>query len=117
MILPDLAITETIDEVIVYHADGLQVGIYDGRTNKTESATLQVLAEGIGFERSRRNLSHGLPEVKRIMSEPQTPKVDAVVIGAGFGGIYMLHTLRNELGLKALRLRRGRRSRRHLALE
>src|SRR5262249_15473995 len=33
------------------------------------------------------------------MSEPQTPEVDAVVIGAGFGGIYMLHKLRNGLGL------------------
>ena len=28
------------------------------------------------------------------MSDPQTPNVDAVVIGAGFGGIYMLHKLR-----------------------
>src|SRR5215831_11678498 len=34
------------------------------------------------------------------MSEPQTPEVDAVVIGAGFGGIYMLHKLRDGLGLK-----------------
>ena len=34
------------------------------------------------------------------MSDPQTPNVDAVVIGAGFGGIYMLHKLRNGLGLK-----------------
>jgi len=34
------------------------------------------------------------------MRDPQTPNVDAVVIGAGFGGIYMLHKLRNGLGLK-----------------
>ncbi len=34
------------------------------------------------------------------MSNPQTWNVDAVVIGAGFGGIYMLHKLRNGLGLK-----------------
>ena len=34
------------------------------------------------------------------MSDPQTLNVDAVVIGAGFGGIYMLHRLRNGLGLK-----------------
>jgi len=26
-------------------------------------------------------------------------ELDAVVVGAGFGGIYMLHKLRNELGL------------------
>ena len=34
------------------------------------------------------------------MSGPETPNVDAVVIGAGFGGIYMLHKLRDGLGLK-----------------
>ena len=34
------------------------------------------------------------------MSDTQTLSVDAVVIGAGFGGIYMLHKLRNGLGLK-----------------
>ena len=62
--LPDLAITETIDKVIVYHADGLHVGIYDRRTNETEPATLKVLAEGIRFDRSRRNLSRSVHDVK-----------------------------------------------------
>jgi len=32
---------------------------------------------------------------------------DAVVIGAGFGGIYMLHKLRNELGLKTQAFEKG----------
>jgi hypothetical protein len=45
----DLPITETIDEVIVYHSNGLHVGIHYGRTNETESAMLEVLAECIGF--------------------------------------------------------------------
>ena len=31
-----------------------------------------------------------------------TTEFDAVVVGAGFGGIYMLHKLRNELGLDAV---------------
>jgi cyclohexanone monooxygenase len=31
--------------------------------------------------------------------EDTTTDLDAVVVGAGFGGIYMLHKLRNELGL------------------
>ena len=44
-------------------------------------------------------------------------KLDAVVVGAGFGGIYMLHKLRNELGLDAVGHRQGRRRRRHLVLE
>ena len=32
-------------------------------------------------------------------STTPTAEFDAVVVGAGFGGIYMLHKLRNELGL------------------
>src|SRR6266404_1335435 len=47
--LPDLTITETIDEVIVYHADGLHMSVHDRRTNETESAMLEVPAECIGF--------------------------------------------------------------------
>lgn len=41
------------------------------------------------------------------MSTTPTPDVDAVVIGAGFGGIYMLHTLRNELGLTVTAFEKG----------
>jgi len=63
-ILPDLAITKTMDEVIVYHSNRPHVGIHDRRSNETESATLKVLAERIGFDRSRRNLSHELLPVK-----------------------------------------------------
>ena len=36
-----------------------------------------------------------------------TPDVDAIVIGAGFGGIYMLHKLRNELGLTVQGFEKG----------
>jgi cyclohexanone monooxygenase len=31
-----------------------------------------------------------------------TRRLDALVVGAGFGGIYMLHKLRNDLGLDAV---------------
>ena len=41
------------------------------------------------------------------MSTPRTPDVDAIVIGAGFGGIYMLHKLRDELGLTVKTLEKG----------
>jgi cation diffusion facilitator CzcD-associated flavoprotein CzcO len=37
----------------------------------------------------------------------RTPDVDAIVIGAGFGGIYMLHKLRNELGLTVQGFEKG----------
>src|SRR5438105_4207923 len=74
-ILPELPITETIDEVIVYHSNGLHVGIHGRRTNETESATLKVLAERIGLDRSRGNLSHDLPPVKRWLSVNETPAI------------------------------------------
>jgi cyclohexanone monooxygenase len=41
------------------------------------------------------------------MSTTRTPDVDAIVIGAGFGGIYMLHKLRNELGLTVKAFEKG----------
>jgi cyclohexanone monooxygenase len=37
----------------------------------------------------------------------RTPDLDAVVIGAGFGGIYMLHTLRDTLGLTVKAFEKG----------
>jgi cyclohexanone monooxygenase len=41
------------------------------------------------------------------MSTARTPDVDAIIIGAGFGGIYMLHKLRNELGLSVKAFEKG----------
>ncbi|MBP2364578.1 flavin-containing monooxygenase [Pseudonocardia parietis] len=41
------------------------------------------------------------------MSTIRTADVDAIVIGAGFGGIYMLHKLRNELGLTVQGFEKG----------
>src|SRR5437773_10655844 len=71
-ILLELPITETIDEMIVYHSNGLHVGIHDRRTNETESATLKDLAEQFGFTRSRRDLSHDLPPAKLWLSVNET---------------------------------------------
>src|SRR5690606_9079656 len=41
------------------------------------------------------------------MSTTQTPDLDAIVIGGGFGGIYMLHKLRNDLGLSVRVFEKG----------
>src|ERR1700747_1452181 len=107
--LPDLAITETIDEVIVYHSNGLHVSIHDRRTNETEPPTLKVLAERIGFDRSRGNLSHDLPPVKLWLSVNETPAigVEASKLFLDFekracvadGGLD-LHTVANDLRIK-----------------
>src|SRR6266446_4147019 len=105
-ILPDLPITETIDEVIVYHSNGLHVGIHDRRTNETESAMLEVLAERIGFDRGCRDLSDDLPPVKLWLSVNETPAigVEASELFLDFEkracvahGCLNLHTVANDL--------------------
>ena len=35
------------------------------------------------------------------MTADDQPELDAVVVGAGFSGLYMLHRLRDTLGLRA----------------
>src|SRR6266403_4698285 len=106
---PDLPITETIDEVIVYHADRLHVGIHDRRPHETESAMLKVLAERVGYERSRRNLSHDLPSVELWPSVNEAPAigVEASELFLDFekgarvahGGLD-LHAVANDLGIQ-----------------
>ena len=41
------------------------------------------------------------------MNDTKTADFDAIVIGTGFGGIYMLHKLRNELGLTTRAFEKG----------
>ena len=40
-------------------------------------------------------------EIREAGAEPATADFDAVIVGAGFSGLYMLHSLRNELGFSA----------------
>ncbi len=42
-----LSITKTIGRMVVDHADGLHVGIYDDRADEAEASLLQVFAEGL----------------------------------------------------------------------
>src|SRR6266404_1785041 len=60
---PNLSISETVDEVIVHHANRLHVRIDDGRTNEAESPMFEVLAKRVRFTGGSRNLSHCLPPV------------------------------------------------------
>lgn len=41
------------------------------------------------------------------LNQAAYPPYDAIVVGAGFGGLYLLHKLRHELGLRVLCLERG----------
>ena len=38
---------------------------------------------------------------KTEMTRTTAPELDAVIVGAGFAGLYMLHLLRDKQGLKA----------------
>src|SRR5258707_15836805 len=75
LILPDLPITKTIDEVIVHHSNRLHVRINDSRADEAKSAVLEVLAECFRFGRSRRNLPRSLPVVKLGPSLDKTPAI------------------------------------------
>src|SRR5882672_9658206 len=80
LILSDLPITETLDEVIVHHSNRLHVRIDDRRADEAESPVLEVLAECVGFGRSRRNLSYRLPSVKLGPPADKTPAVGVKVL-------------------------------------
>ena len=60
-----------------------------------------------------------MDEVTMDLPPSQTTELDALVIGAGFAGLYQLLCLRDRLGLsvKALEAGGGRRCRWHLVLE
>src|SRR5258705_11583925 len=79
LLLPDLPIAETIDDVIVHHSNRLHVRINDRRANEAESAELEVLAECVGFGRSRWNLPRSLPMVKLGPPADETPAVGVEV--------------------------------------
>ena len=57
-----------------------------------------------------------MPEPTPRPAETQDKVLDALIIGAGFSGLYQLHCLRDRLGLRR-RCWRPARRRRHLVLE
>src|SRR6267378_1056832 len=79
LLLPDLPIAETIDDVIVHHSNRLHVRINDRRANEAESPELEVLAECVGFGRSRWNLPRSLPVVRLGSAADETPTVGVEV--------------------------------------
>src|ERR1700682_2199980 len=72
---PNLSISETLDEVIVHHADCLHVRINDGRTNEAESPLFEILAKRVRFSRGSWNLPHCLPPVEFGSSIDEPPAI------------------------------------------
>jgi hypothetical protein len=54
MTIGNFAFAKAIDDVIVDHPGGLHVGVANRRTDKFESALLQVFAQRIRFRAGRR---------------------------------------------------------------
>src|SRR5713101_6004011 len=71
----NLSISETVDEVIVQHANGLHMRIYNGGTDEAESPALEILAERVGLGGRRRNLPHLLPSIDLGASIDEPPAI------------------------------------------
>ena len=54
---------KTVQYMVVHHPRGLHVRVDDGRTHKTESPPLQILADGVRKRRPRRIILQGPPPV------------------------------------------------------
>ena len=65
----------------------------------------------------RRYVSETLGGRAKLIRVTPSTDLDAVIVGAGFSGLYMLHRLRDDLGPVGSRLRDGRRRRRDVVLE
>src|SRR2546422_7477550 len=77
----DLPVTKPMDELIVYHSGRLHVRINDRRADEAESPMLEILAEGVGFRRSRWNLPRSLPVVELGPPADKAPTVGVKIPG------------------------------------
>src|SRR6266550_5220057 len=59
----DVSISETVDEVIVDHADRLHVRIDHGRSDEAEPAALEIAAECVGLAGRGWKLAQGSPSI------------------------------------------------------
>src|SRR5258708_103072 len=80
LLLPDLPIAKTMDDVIVHHSNRLHVRINDRRADEAESPVLQVFAECVGFGRSRWYLPRSLPVIELGPPADKTPAVGVEVL-------------------------------------
>src|SRR5260221_7393062 len=60
---PDVSISETVDYVIVDHADRLHVCVDHGRSHKTEPAALEITAECVRLGGRCGNLAQRTPAI------------------------------------------------------
>src|SRR5882672_1374778 len=61
--------------MIVDHADGLHHGVTDSRADEIETALAKVLAHGVGFGGTSRDLSEGFPAVPNGLAVDEAPEI------------------------------------------
>src|SRR5258708_105010 len=70
-----LAVSETVDQVIVHHPDRLHVGVDDGRADEAEPALLEILAERVGLRGSRWDFLGPFPAIQQWVTIDEAPAV------------------------------------------
>src|SRR5712671_4102098 len=76
---PDVPIPETVEQVVVDHANCLHVAVDHSGSDEAESAPLQIAAERVGLARRGGNLAHGFPS---ILSRPTADELPAIRVEA-----------------------------------
>src|SRR5689334_3269217 len=60
---PNLAISETVNKMVVDHTDGLHVRVDHSGSDEAESPPLEIATERIGLASRRGDLPHGFPTI------------------------------------------------------
>ena len=68
-------ISEAIGCMVIDHARRLHEGIADSRTDELEAALLEVPAQGVALDRSRRNLLRPAPPILLLLAADVLPDV------------------------------------------
>ena len=73
--ISQVAVTETIDQVIVHHTHGLHVGVADGAAHELETSPFQVLAQSIRFKAFGGDFPDRLPSILFRLIPNESPDI------------------------------------------
>src|SRR5882762_1832723 len=79
---PNVAISKTVDEMVVDHPDCLHVAVDYGGSHEAESPPLQIAAECVRLARRGGDLTHGFPTILSRATVDELPaiRVEAAVL-------------------------------------
>src|SRR5260370_15313049 len=78
---PNVAISDTVGEMIIDYPDCLHVAVDHGGSDEAESSPLQIATERVGLARRGGNLAHGFPSILSRAAVDELPaiRVEAAV--------------------------------------